>query len=96
VEEELAIEDERFERLWPLTEGRRIEKTRYEIPGEDGSTIELDVYDGALDGLVVAEVEFDSEDAADRFAGPDWLGEEVTDDKRYKNQRLACEGRPPG
>ena len=96
VEEELEIEPERFERLWPLTEGRRIEKTRYEIPAEDGSTIELDVYDGALAGLVVAEVEFDSEDAADAFSGPGWLGREVTDDKRYKNQRLACEGRPPG
>jgi adenylate cyclase len=96
VEEELAIDDERFERLWPLTDGRRIEKTRYEIPAGDGLTIELDVYAGDLAGLVVAEVEFDSEDAADRFSGPAWLGREVTDDKRYKNQRLACEGRPPG
>jgi adenylate cyclase len=96
VEEELDIDGERFERLWPLTEGRRIEKTRYEIPAGDGLTIELDVYSGDLAGLIVAEVEFDSEDAADRFSGPDWLGREVTDDKRYKNQRLACEGRPAG
>jgi adenylate cyclase len=96
VEEELEIDTERFERLWPLTEGRRIEKTRYEIPADDGLTIELDVYDGALAGLVVAEVEFDSEDAADAFSGPDWLGREVTEDSRYKNQRLACEGAPPG
>ena len=87
---------ERFERLWPLTEGRRIEKTRYEIPADDGLTIELDVYDGALAGLVVAEIEFDSEQAADAFSGPDWLGREVTEDSRYKNQRLACEGAPPG
>jgi adenylate cyclase len=96
VEEEIAIDPERFERLWPLTEGRRIEKRRYEIAADDGLTIELDVYDGALAGLVVAEVEFASEDAADGFAGPDWLGPEVTDDSRYKNQRLACEGAPPG
>jgi adenylate cyclase len=96
VEEEIAIEPERFERLWPLTEGRRIEKTRYEIPAGDGLTIELDVYDGALAGLVVAEIEFDSEDAADAFSEPDWLGREVTEDSRYKNQRLACEGAPPG
>jgi adenylate cyclase len=94
VEEELEIDAERFERLWPLTEGRRVEKTRYEIPADDGLTIELDVYDGALAGLVVAEVEFDSEDAADAFSGPDWLGREVTQDARYKNQRLACEGAP--
>src|SRR5262249_42729712 len=87
VEEEIEIEAERFERLWPLTEGRRIEKTRYEIAGDGGATIELDVYDGALAGLVVAEVEFDSENDADAFAAPDWFGHEVTDDARYKNQR---------
>jgi CYTH domain-containing protein len=95
VEEEIDIDAERFERLWPLTEGRRIEKTRYEIAAGDGLTVELDVYGGALAGLSVAEVEFDSEDAADSFAGPAWLGSEVTDDARYKNQRLACDGAPP-
>jgi adenylate cyclase len=96
VEEEIELDAQRFERLWPLTDGRRIEKTRYEIPAGEGLTVELDVYDGALAGLVVAEVEFDSEQAADAFAAPDWMGREVTDDERYKNQRLACEGRPPG
>ena len=96
MEEEIEIEPGRFERLWPLTEGRRIEKRRYELPADDGLTIELDVYEGALAGLVVAEVEFDSEQRADTFAGPGWLGREVTDDARYKNQRLACEGAPPG
>jgi adenylate cyclase len=96
VEEELEIDGARFDRLWPLTEGRRIEKTRYEIPAGDGLTIELDVYRGALEGLVVAEVEFDSDAAADAFSGPAWLGREVTDDRRYKNQRLACDGLPPG
>ena len=95
AEEELAIEPERFERLWPLTEGRRIEKTRYEIEADGGLTIELDVYAGALTGLVVAEVEFASEDDADAFAPPSWIGREVTEDKRYKNQRLACDGAPP-
>jgi CYTH domain-containing protein len=94
AEEELAIEPERFERLWPLTEGRRIEKTRYEIALEGGPTVELDVYAGALAGLVVAEVEFGSEADADAFAGPPWLGREVTDDPRFKNQRLALEGAP--
>jgi adenylate cyclase len=94
VEEEMEIEADRFERLWPLTEGRRIEKTRYEIPAGDGLTIELDVYAGDLDGLVTAEVEFDSEDAAEAFAAPDWLGRDVTDDPRYKNQRLAVDGAP--
>ena len=74
VEEEIEIEPDRFERLWPLTEGLRIEKTRYEIDADDGLVIELDVYTGDLEGLVVAEVEFDSEEAAEAFAPPDWLG----------------------
>jgi adenylate cyclase len=94
VEEEIEIDSERFERLWPLTEGRRIEKTRYEIAAGDGLTIELDVYAGALHGLVTAEVEFASEDAAEAFAAPAWLGSDVTDDPRYKNQRLAVDGAP--
>jgi adenylate cyclase len=94
VEEEFDIEVERFERLWPLTEGRRLEKTRYELASDDGSVIELDVYAGDLDGLVVAEVEFDSDEAADAFARPRWFAREVTDDPRYKNQRLALEGAP--
>jgi adenylate cyclase len=94
VEEEIEIDGERFERLWPLTEGRRIEKTRYEIPVGDELVIELDVYAGDLDGLVIAEVEFDSEEAAEGFAAPDWLGPDVTEDVRYKNQRLARDGAP--
>jgi CYTH domain-containing protein len=94
VEEELEIEPERFERLWPLTEGRRIEKRRYELPAPGGATIELDVYAGALGGLVVAEVEFGSDEEADAFEPPAWLGPEVTDDPRFKNQRLARDGAP--
>jgi adenylate cyclase len=57
-------------------------------------TIELDVYGGDLEGLVVAEVEFASEEDADAFDPPAWLGREVTDDPRYKNQRLARDGAP--
>jgi adenylate cyclase len=94
VEEEIEIEPERFERLWALTEGRRIEKTRYELAAGDGLVLELDVYTGDLDGLVVAEVEFDSEEAAEAFTPPAWLGPDVTEDARYKNQRLARDGAP--
>ena len=94
VEEEIEIEPDRFERLWPLTEGLRIEKTRYEIDAGGGLVIELDVYTGDLAGLVVAEVEFASEEAADGFAPPGWLGPDVTEDVRYKNQLLARDRAP--
>jgi adenylate cyclase len=95
VEEELPIDDAVFERLWPLTEGRRIEKVRHLIPQQPpGLVIELDVYGGALAGLAVAEIEFASEDDARAFVPPAWLGPDVTGDARFKNQRLAVDGRP--
>src|SRR5688500_15017361 len=47
VEEELDIDDRRFEALWALTEGRRIDKVRHVVPLGDGLTAELDVYEGA-------------------------------------------------
>jgi adenylate cyclase len=93
-EEEIEIDAERFARLWPLTEGRRVEKTRHLIPAGAGLTIQLDVYSGGLTGLIIAEVEFGSEGAADGFEPPEWFGAEVTDDARFKNQKLACDGAP--
>lgn len=95
-EEEIDIPLEHFERLWPLTEGRRIEKRRHEIALGDGLVLELDVYEGSLRGLLVAEVEFPSVAIAELFVAPDWLGIEVTDDDAYKNRRLATDGLPPG
>jgi CYTH domain-containing protein len=94
LEEEFEIEKRRFRALWPLTEGRRICKRRYRIPTDGGATIELDVYEGALSGLVTAEAEFDSEAAAAAFTPPPWIGREITDERAYKNQRLALDGLP--
>jgi adenylate cyclase len=92
-EAEIELDAERFERLWPLTEGRRLHKRRYVIP--DGElTIELDVYAGALDGLIVAEVEFPDEGAAAAFEPPAWFAREVTGRTEYLNETLATEGRP--
>jgi CYTH domain-containing protein/CHAD domain-containing protein len=93
LEEEIALGRARFERLWELTDGRRLEKVRHLVP-VDGATVELDVYGGELAGLLVAEVEFDSERDSDAFRPPDWLGAEVTGDERYANRTLACEGWP--
>ena len=87
-EQEVAIGSEVFETLWPLTEGHRIEKTRYELPHGD-LTIELDEFAGALEGLLIAEVEFDSRQASEDFDRPEWLGREVTDDPAYANRALA-------
>jgi adenylate cyclase len=92
-EAETELERAAFERLWPLTEGRRLHKRRHVIPHGD-LKIEVDVYEGDLEGLVVAEVEFGSEEEAGRLEPPDWIGDEVTGDERYLNETLATQGRP--
>lgn len=87
-EREVALTVEQFATLWPATEGKRLSKTRYEIPfGE--RVVEIDIYRGKHEGLVVAEVEFDDEQSAINFQPPDWLGDDVTGDPRYSNQLLA-------
>jgi adenylate cyclase len=92
-EAEIELEPNAFEQLWPLTEGRRLHKRRHVVPHGD-LKIEVDVYAGDLDGLVVAEVEFGSEDEARRFEPPAWVGQEVTGDERYLNETLATRGSP--
>ena len=94
TEEEMALDERRFDALWQLTEGRRISKTRHEIPLADGAVAEIDVYDGALDGLLIVEIEFGSLETSERFAPPPWVGRELTGDKRYANQSLALDGLP--
>jgi len=82
-----------FDALWPSTEGRRIEKTRYSVPFR-GSTIELDEYHGNLQGLVILECEFPNEEAAQNFVPPAWAKDpiDVTGDEVYKNKNLAEHG----
>ncbi len=94
LEEEFEIDPRRFRALWPVTEGRRIQKTRYLVPAPDGLTIELDIYHGQLAGLVTAEIEFETPDAAAAFSAPAWLGRDVTDEPQYKNKQLATRGLP--
>lgn len=62
-----------------------IEKTRYLVPFK-GFVWEIDEFEGENKGLIVAEIELESEDQA--FEKPDWIGEEVTADPRYYNANL--------
>ena len=87
-ETEISIIREQFEALWPLTENLRIEKKRYEIK-YGKFLIELDLYSGLHSNLIVAEVEFQSEDESNSFIAPGWFGLEITDDERFKNKNLA-------
>ena len=81
--------------LLALCDGPILDKTRYLIDVA-GRTWEVDVFRGANDGLVMAEVELDAEDAVVEL--PAWAGLEVTDDPRYYNANLSRHpmGRPTG
>lgn len=83
-EYEISISD--GEQLLKLCLDPLVEKIRRSI-ARDGVVWEVDEFFGDNAGLVVAEIELQSEDQP--FAKPDWLGEEVTHDTRYFNSNLA-------
>lgn len=83
---EYPISGEEARELLQLCEPVLIEKVRYEIPYGD-FVFEVDVFLGAHQGLVVAEIELP--DANTSFPRPIWLGEEVTGDTRYYNAHLS-------
>lgn len=72
--------------LMKLAVSAPVEKTRYYHRAGD-HTWEIDVFKGANEGLVVAEIELKSEDEA--FEKPDWVGDEVSSDRKYSNSSLA-------
>lgn len=83
---EIEISVNEATNLIDLCESGILEKTRYEVPS--GKHIfEVDEFLGENKGLVVAEVELNHED--ERFEKPDWLGEEVTGQKKYYNSQLS-------
>jgi CYTH domain-containing protein len=93
TEEEVVLDKRQAEALWELTEGRRLQKVRRRVRVGD-AVVEVDEYGGGLDGLVVAEVEFDDEEASRSFQPPSWFFREITDDWRYSNRSLAGDGIP--
>lgn len=86
----LPLNREAYEHLIQKADGNVIGKTRYLIPLElEGLTIELDVFDSPFESLVLAEVEFESEEQANTFQPPEWFGEDVTFDGRYHNSYMS-------
>ncbi len=83
---EYAIPVADAEQLLELREGAIIAKTRHLVPQGD-IVWEIDVFEGDNAGLVVAEVELTRPDQT--FSSPAWLGEEVTEDRRYYNAELS-------
>ena len=84
-EKEIAVDEALT--LLEQTDSGLIEKTRHLVKNTDGKHIwEVDVFHGDNEGLVIAEIELSDEN--EPFDKPDWLGQEVTDDKRYYNSQL--------
>jgi CYTH domain-containing protein len=94
VEVTLPLTPKEFDELWPLATAF-VEKTRHRAELDD-AVAELDVYGGKLEGLLVVEVEFGSEEHAGSFAPPDWFGDEITSDSRFRNAALAQADKAPG
>ena len=67
-----------YEHLLAKADGRIITKKRYVIPLEDDLKLELDIFEGDLAPLVIAEIEFPDEETAQGYQPPEWLGEDVT------------------
>ena len=89
-EHNLPLNAESFEHLLPKADGLVISKTRYLIPlAEVGLTAEVDVFDEPFAPLIMAEVEFETEEQANAFVPPEWFGEEVTFDERYHNSYMS-------
>ena len=87
-EHNLPLTKESYEHLKTKADGRIITKKRYMIPYES-YMIELDVFEGDLDWLILAEVEFESEEEANSFIAPEWFSEDVTLSTKYHNSNLS-------
>ncbi|KAB5490714.1 MULTISPECIES: CYTH domain-containing protein [Flagellimonas] len=83
---EIEISVKEATNLIDLCESGILEKNRYEVPS--GKHIfEVDEFLGENKGLIVAEVELEHED--EPFERPEWLGEEVTGQRKYYNSQLS-------
>ena len=101
----LPLNKESYEHLREKADGNIISKTRYLIPIEKPDfspdfslseqeagaplKIELDIFDDPFRPLVIAEVEFPTENAANAFLPPAWFEEDVTMDPSYHNSNLS-------
>lgn len=91
-EYEIPVDDAR--ELAQSHVGVAIRKRRYRVPLSDGLVAEVDLFEGRLAPLVIAEVELTGED--DPLAPAEWMGREITGDAAYSNAVLALNGLPEG
>ena len=88
---ELPLSKEAYEHLKNKIDGRIIYKTRYVVPLDNGLKVEIDRFKGFFEGVCFAEIEFKSEEQARSFEVPEWLGEDISNQKRVRNGYMAVE-----
>ena len=90
----LPLNEEAYRHLVQKADGIIISKKRYLIPLTDRLTIELDIFEGDLAPLKLAEVEFETKEEAESFLPPKWFGKDVTFSSDYHNSTLSRVGLP--
>lgn len=86
---ELDMEEKAYNNLIHKADGNIISKSRYLIPLEKELTLELDIFHGIFDGLVMGEIEFTDEETAKKYTPPEFISEEVTFDTRFHNSTMS-------
>ena len=87
----LPLTKSAYEHLLQKADGNILRKKRYLLPLENHPelTIELDLFEGKFSGLILAEVEFPTEEEAMSFDPPGWFTRDVTFTGEYQNSRLS-------
>lgn len=88
----LPLTKEAYKHLIRKADGIVLTKRRYRIPLDSNPdyTIELDIFEGAYEGLILAEVEFPTLKEAESFIPPAWFGRDVTFSGEYQNSKLSA------
>ena len=85
----LPLNVESYAHLLAKADGNILTKTRYEIPLDNHLIIELDIFHGKFDGLILAEIEFPNMEEAESFIPPEYFSEDVTFSTDYHNSTLS-------
>lgn len=89
---EKDITEEEFNKMSPFKGSKIVEKYRCIIPLENNLKAEIDIFDGWMRGLVIAEVEFENVEQAENFKMPAWF-ENPVPHREFSNRKLSTKSR---
>jgi len=90
----IYLPEAEFAILVRIMKGPTIKKRRYRLAAPPGVSMGVDMFEGDLSGLVMAEAEFETEELMNAFPMPDFSIREITNDLRYNGFHLATNGLP--